>query len=122
MNVVVVFLAVAVPLDACAVDGVGHSFPARRSSDLAARIGRGGEGRTGGVGVGEIDVGEGHRAAAGQVAVLDGVLGGQGTGVNSSHGGFSDAGDGVGENMGVGAAAVVGDVVGVGFDECSVRG
>src|SRR5205814_161628 len=63
-------------------DGVGVRAGRERAELQAARIGRGGKGRHGGLGVGENDIGEGYRAA---VAVRGG-------------GGFGD-----------GAIAVVGD-------------
>src|SRR5205085_1514895 len=74
--------------------------------------------RDGGVGVGEIDVGEGYRAAAGQIpaAVDTGVLGDGAIGVGGDDRVFVGAGDGDGDVLGGEAAVIVGnlDLIGLG--------
>src|SRR5207249_5011143 len=83
------------------------------------RIGRRDEGRGGAVGVGEIDVGEGNRAAVGEVAgAVDGdVLGDRAIAVGGDDRGLVGAGDGDGDALGGGAGVVVVDLDRVGLDQ-----
>src|SRR5207237_1342054 len=75
-------------------------------------------GRNRGVAVGQIDVGEGYRAAAGEVAAaIDGdVLGDRAIGVGGDDRILVGAGDGDGDVLGGEAAVIVGnlDLIGLG--------
>src|SRR5207302_142453 len=98
-----------------AVHRVGDGAGGERSELHAAGIGRGDEGGRGGVGVGEIDVGERHRAAIGERD--GGVFGDRAVGVRGDERVFVGAGDGDGDVLGGEAAVVVGNLDAVGLDD-----